>query len=198
MSAGFRVPLPRSPSDVRLVARTARLVLTLPVYAAVAVVVAAATLGLFVLSQNFALVRDVVVLGSLPLQARLVVLAELLPFVGTSYGPVAGTGLLLVAVLAGVNIAMVAYHFREHRVTAAGGGSLAGVLLGALGAGCAACGSAILVGLLSIVGAGGLVLLLPFDGLEFTALAVVALLFSTYWLADGMRGGEINGCPIDL
>jgi len=25
---------------------------------------------------------------------------------------------------------------------------------------------------------------------------VVALLVSTYWLADGMRGGEIRGCPV--
>jgi hypothetical protein len=55
----------------------------------------------------------------------------------------------------------------------------------------------VLVGLLSLVGASGTVLL-PFDGLEFTALAVVALVLSSYWLADGMRGGEINGCPIDL
>jgi hypothetical protein len=51
---------------------------------------------------------------------------------------------------------------------------------------------------LSLFGASGLVLLLPLGGLELSILAVVALLLSTYWLADGMRGGEIRGCPVDL
>jgi hypothetical protein len=35
-------------------------------------------------------------------------------------------------------------------------------------------------------------------GLEFTLVAPVTLLLSTYWLADGMRGGVVNGCPVDL
>jgi hypothetical protein len=26
----------------------------------------------------------------------------------------------------------------------------------------------------------------------------VAVLLSIFWLADGMRGGEIRGCPVDL
>jgi len=195
--AGVR--LPTRTTDLRLVARTARLVLGGPAYAAVALVAAVASLSLFVLSQNLRLVADVVVGGALPLGNRLVVLAELYPFVGSSYGPLQGLVLLLVAGAVGVDLAMVAYHVREHGLSAEGGGGGAlGVLLGALGAGCAACGSAVLVGLLSLVGAGGLVLLLPFEGLELSALALVALGLSMYWLADGMRGGEIRGCPVDI
>ena len=38
----------------------------------------------------------------------------------------------------------------------------------------------------------------PPDGLEFALGAVVVLTLSIYWLADGMRGGEINGCPVDI
>lgn len=41
-------------------------------------------------------------------------------------------------------------------------------------------------------------LLLPFDGFEFVTLAAAVLLLSVFWLADGMRGGEIRGCPVDL
>jgi hypothetical protein len=33
--------------------------------------------------------------------------------------------------------------------------------------------------------------------LELGVLAALSLLLSMFWLADGMRGGEINGCPID-
>ncbi|MFC7098106.1 hypothetical protein [Halobaculum marinum] len=213
-----RVGLPRLPSsrrDARLVARTVRLVLGVPAYAAVAVVVAVLALSGFVLSQNVALVRDTVVGGVLPLDARLTILFEQYPFVGTSYGPVAGAMLVLIAVLTGANVAVVAYHLRENGVlggdgdtgadagpgSGAGGGSLGsavGVVLGALGAGCAACGSAVLVGVLSLVGASGVVLFLPFDGLEFTLLALVPLGLSLFWLADGMRGAEIRGCPVDI
>lgn len=200
MTARLRgVRLPSSRADVRLVARTARLVLSLPGYALVAAVTALVTLSAFVLSQNLALVGDVVVGGSLPVVARLRVLLELYPFVGTSYGLVSGTALLVVAALTGVDIAMVAYHVREHGLSPRGsGGSAAGVVLGALGAGCAACGSAVLAGVLSLVGASGLALLLPFEGVEFAALAAVALVLSMYWLADGMRGGTVAGCPVDL
>ncbi|AXG08120.1 hypothetical protein DU500_11060 [Haloplanus rubicundus] len=174
--------------------RTTRLVLAGPVYAAVAVVAAAVALTGFVLSQNLPFTADALA-GRVPAAALL----ELYPFVGISYDPVTGTVLLLVSFLVGVDIALVAYHVREHRLSAeGGGGSLLGVLLGTLGAGCAACGSAILAGVLSLFGAAGLVTLLPLDGLEFALLALAALVLSIHWLADGMRGGEIRGCPVDL
>jgi hypothetical protein len=193
------VRLPTTRSDVRLVARTARLVLSLPAYTLFASFVTLVTLSAFVLSQNLTLVGDVVVGGSLPFAARLRVLVELYPFVGTSYGVLPGIALVVVAVLTGVDLAMVAYHVREHGLSARGsGGSAAGVALGALGAGCAACGSAVLAGVLSLVGASGLVLLLPLDGAEFALLASVALLLSMYWLAEGMRGGVVGGCPVDV
>ncbi|MFC7136455.1 hypothetical protein [Halobaculum litoreum] len=214
-----RLGLPRLPSsrrDLRLVARTVRLVLGVPAYGALAIVVSVLALSAFVLSQNVALVRDTVVGGALPLDARLTILVEQYPFVGTVYEPLPGAMLVVIALLTGANVAVVAYHLREHgilrreavdgRSDAVGGagasggslGSAVGVALGALGAGCAACGSAVLVGVLSLVGASGVVLFLPFDGLEFTLLALVPLGLSLFWLADGMRGAEIRGCPVDV
>ncbi|AZH25406.1 hypothetical protein [Haloplanus aerogenes] len=185
--------LPTRRADWRLMGRTARLVLGGPLYALVALVAAAVAFTGFVLSQNLALTRDVLA-GRVPAS----VLPELYPFVGTSYSLLTGSIILLVALLVGVDIALVAYHVREHRLSAEGsGGSLIGVLLGTLGAGCAACGSAVLAGLLSLVGAAGILTLLPLDGLEFALLALAALVLSIYWLADGMRGGEIRGCPVD-
>lgn len=192
-----RLPLRRA--DWRLMARTARLVLGGPGYAAVAGTTALATLTGFVVSLNPALVADVVVGGSLPLDARLAVLLGLYPFLGTSFGPLQGTVILAVAALTGVDVALIAYHVREHGVSTRGsGGSAVAVLLGALGAGCAACGSAVLAGLLSLLGVAGLSTVLPLDGLEFALLATVALLLSIHWLAEGMRGGTIRGCPIDV
>ena len=185
--------LPLHADDWRLMSRTARLVLGGPVYAGVALAAAGVALVGFVLSQNVAAVRDVFV-GRVPV----VILTELFPFVGTSYGPVTGAVVVVVAALVGVDVALVTYHVREHRLSAeSGGGSLLGVVLGTLGAGCAACGSAVIAGLLSLFGAAGLVTLLPLDGLEFSILALAALVLSIHWLAEGMRGGEIRGCPVD-
>lgn len=189
--------LPTQRRDWRLLARTVWLVLTIPAYAALALVVALGTLSVFVVSQNLPL-ASFALTGPLPLDARLTILLELYPFVGTVYGPLTGLALLAVATLTGVNVALVAYHVREHGLAVErSGGSAVGVVLGVLGAGCAACGSAILAGVLSLVGATSLLTLLPLEGLEFSLLAAVVLVLSTYWLADGMRGGEIRGCPVD-
>jgi len=189
--------LPTRSADWRLMGRTVRLVLGGPGYALLALLVGLAGLSLFVLSLNTAL-AGFALAGDLAPGARLRVLLGLYPFVGSAYGPIQGGLLVLVSVLLGVDVAMATYHFREHRVTVeAGGASAAGVLLGTLGAGCAACGVPILLGVLSLLGLPSAALLLPFDGLEFAALAAVVLVLSVHWLADGMRGGEIRGCPVD-
>jgi hypothetical protein len=198
MTVGRHLPtLPRSTDDWRLMGRTARLVLSVPGYAVVAVLAAAVGLTLFVFSLNLPLV-GLALTGTLPRSARLTILAKLYPFVGTGFGPVQGGLLVAVAALFGVDVAMVTYHLREHGVSlSGGGGSVVGAVLGALGAGCAACGSALLVGILSLFGVSTTLLFLPLDGLEFALLALVALLLSIHWVADGMRGGRVAGCPVE-
>lgn len=191
--------LPTRRRDWRHMGRTARLVLSVPVYALVAVLAGATGLTLFVITQNIPLVRDLVIFGPLPIGDRLTILANLFPFIGTGFDLV--TSLLLVAIgtLTGINIAMLLYHLREHRVSLGGSsGSVGGVIFGTLGAGCAACGSAVVAGVLGLFGAGWLLAVLPLEGLEFALLGLVILVLSTFWLAEGMRGGEVAGCPINL
>jgi protein-disulfide isomerase len=194
-----RLPaLPSSGDDLRLMGRTARLVLSVPTSAALAVVGAFFGLSAFVFSLNVPLVTFALT-GSLPASGRATILLSLYPFVGTAFDAVQGALLVAVAALFGVDIPMVGYHLREHGVSLSGGGSGAvGAVLGALGAGCAACGSALLVGILSLFGVSASLLFLPLDGLEFALLALFALLLSIYWVAEGMRGGEIGGCPVDI
>ena len=190
--------LPTRSEDWRLLGRTVRLVLGIPTYAGFAAGIAAVALSVFVFSQNLPFVSFVATAPYGP-GTRVSILLELYPFVGTSYGPLTGLALLAVAALTGVNVALVTYHVREHGLSVEqGGGSAVGVALGVLGAGCAACGSAVLVGVLSLIGGAGLVTLLPLEGLEFGLLAAGVLVLSTYWLADGMRGGQIRGCPVDI
>jgi hypothetical protein len=178
--------------------RTVRLVLGVPVYAALGGLATFAGLTLFVVSLNVDLAAFAVT-GDLSTGGRLRILAGLYPFVGSAYGPLQGGLLVAVAGLLGVDVAMAVYHFREHAVSVeSGGASAVGVLLGTIGAGCAACGVPVLLGVLSLFGVSSAALLLPLDGLEFALLAAVTLVLSIHWLADGMRGGEIRGCPVDL
>lgn len=195
----FRASVPTRLRDWRLVARTARLVLTIPVYAALAVFAALASLSVFVLSRNLDLLGAVVLLGDLPLVARLQVLVGLYPGVGNAYAPGAAVLLVVTAALVGVDVALVAYHLREHRLSVRETSSgLAGVALGTLGAGCASCGAAVLAGLLSLVGAGSALALLPLDGLEFALIALATLVLSIYWVVRGLEGGTIRGCPVRI
>ncbi|MFB6184178.1 MAG: hypothetical protein ABEI96_06440 [Haloarculaceae archaeon] len=192
----MRVRVPTTRADWRLIARTARLVLGIPRYALVAGLAWVGALSLFVFSQNLALVGFALG-GALSITDRLSLLVSLYPFAGTAYTLASGTVLVAVATLVAVDVALAVYHLREHRLSVEQGGSAVGVLLGTLGAGCAACGTAVVAGLLSLVGAAGVLAVLPLEGLEFSLLAAAVLVLSIYWLADGMRGGEIDGCPVD-
>lgn len=190
--------LPVRVQDWRLIVRTVRLVLGIPRYAVLTVVSAGLALSLFVFSQNLTFVSFVLT-GPLSIANRLTALIELFPFIGTSYGPLTGAVLVLVSLFTGANIALITYHFAEHdfSVRAGGTGTIA-VGLAVLGAGCAACGSAVLAGLLGVAGATGVLTALPFEGLEFTVLALGLLVVSMHWLVRGLRGGQIRGCPVEV
>jgi hypothetical protein len=198
MSVTRQLRLPTRRRDWRLVGRTVRLVLGIPTYAGVAVVGSLFALTTFAAVQNPDLVGFALT-GSLPAADRLTILVELYPFVGTSYSPVSGALLLLVSALVGVDLSMLAYHVREHglRPEEGAAGTL-GAVLGAFGAGCGACGAVLVTGLLSLLGATGALALLPLEGTELTLAAMAVLVLSVYWLAEGLRGGEIRGCPVDL
>lgn len=189
--------LPTSRDDWRLVGRTVRLVLGDPRYATLAATVAIVAAVLMAIAPNLAFNVDVVLLGDLPLSTKMNAVLIQLPFFGPAE-PIRGALLYTTAAFVGANVALLAYHLLEHQVSVAGGsGSAAGVVLGTLGAGCAACGPAILAGVIGLLGGASLLAALPYDGLEFSALAIAVLVLSMYWLADGMRGGEIRGCPVE-
>lgn len=196
----FRLRLPTRRRDWMITGRAVRLVLSIPAYAGFAVVSAVCGLSLFVFSQNPDLIRFIILHGGRSLAQRATVLVHLYPIVGSTYSILPSTLLLASAALLGVNFSMLAYHLREHDTESRGSsvGGLSGALFGTLGAGCAACGSTVFAGILSAFGATGLLAILPFDGLSFTVIAFVTIVLSIYWVADGMRGARINGCPVDV
>ena len=191
--------LPTRRRDWWLMGRTVRLVLSLPKYTVLAVSYALLALSVFVFTRNLDILQQVILFGEITITARLQIFAEMFPGIGSAYTTEQTILLVTTAALVGVNLALTTYHLLEHRVSLRGGsGSVGGVVLGTLGAGCASCGSALLVGVLLLFGASGVLVALPLDGLEFALLALVLLVLSIYWTAEGLRGGAIRGCPIDI
>ncbi len=189
--------LPRGREDVRLVGRTVGAVLSGPAYAVLALVASVVSLLGIVVAQNMSLFTDVVLFGPLPIEARFEILYYMLPFVSGGTDPVTGTGMVVTSLLVGVNVAMLAYHLNTQGLSVVHStGSITGVVLGTMGAGCAACGAAIASAVLGLFGAAGIMTVLPLGGLEFLLGAIVFVPLSTFWLVQGIQYGD--ACPVDL
>jgi len=92
--------------------------------------------------------------------------------------------IILVAGIAGINIAMLVYLLRRQaKATKEAGASFFGIIAGMVGIGCAACGSVILTSLFGLGFTASLISFLPLDGAEFMILAMLALLFSVYFVS---------------
>lgn len=88
-----------------------------------------------------------------------------------------------IAVLFGIDLAMVVYLLRRRIDNAKKNGiaaGLLGIISGVIGIGCAVCGSFLLTSVLSLLGAAGILSFLPFGGGEFGILGVVLLSVSIY------------------
>jgi uncharacterized membrane-anchored protein len=129
-----------------------------------------------------------------------------LKFIGSLYGTLGSDhtwygiiNILLLAVLFGVNIALLTYYIRRRqeasRSTHLQLASVVGFVSSIFGIGCAACGSVIVTGVLSVFGASGLLLLLPFGGAEFGVLGLVLLLVSIYYLIKRINDPIV--CPLN-
>ena len=191
----MRLSAPTSRDDWRLVVVTAIGVLSRPRFALIAVLASVGALTAIAAVTNPNPFLDLVVFGNLPVRARLEVLADLYPLVGVGYSLTQSLSLVTIAALIGIDIAMVSYYVLAYGAGIAGGsGGVVSAVLATLGAGCSACGPTIAAGLLSAVGAG---FLLPFGGDGLLVLAIVLVVLSIYWIADGLAAAEAEICPLE-
>jgi hypothetical protein len=182
-------PLPSSVAEWRHLGRTVLDVLSVPWYAILAVAVALGALTIFTVSLN-PIVVHLALMGTLPASVRLEVLSRLYPFVGPGVGTHVGVLLVVTATLFGIDVALITSHLRGHGGSAAaGGGGSIRAALGAFGAAAASCAVAMLSGATLLYGDPTVIVLLPFAGLEFTLLALVALLVSIYWATEAIGAG---------
>lgn len=113
-------------------------------------------------------------------------LAGLLGGLFTNFDAVAAFSAMAVPLLFGVDIAMIIYFLRRRRAQLPRGeiaAGLGGAASGAVAAGCAACGSFLLITILSFFGATGALALLPLRGGELGLLSIALLLLSIFLIA---------------
>ena len=108
----------------------------------------------------------------------------LLGSIATNFTLLSATYTIAIAILFGINLAMVVYYLRR-KVSEEKQGGIAtgffGITSGILGMGCAACGSFLLANILSFFGVSGALTFLPLAGGEFGILGVVLLAISIYY-----------------
>ena len=96
---------------------------------------------------------------------------------------------IMIAALFGLCTAMLTYLLRRKRTAAAGRDIIlgsSGATSGAVGIGCAACGSLILGGALPFAGAATALAAIPLDGAEFGILSVVLLFASVLLISRAL------------
>lgn len=123
---------------------------------------------------------------------------NLIGSIATNFTLLSAIYTIIIAILFGMNVAMVAYFLKRRivEVQQAGiGTGFLGITSGVLGMGCAACGSFLLTSILSLFGASWLLSYLPLAGGEFGILGVILLAISLYLTARKIQNPAV--CKIN-
>ncbi|MEX2145352.1 MAG: hypothetical protein WD712_03230 [Candidatus Spechtbacterales bacterium] len=155
---------------------------------------------LSVLFPNFSFIKAVFA-SSAPIEKKAIILASLTANIGANNSLFSIVIIIAISVLFAVNFAMIVFMIRKNRsaVYDKGKGNLLGIsgglITGALGIGCAACGSLILTPVAISIGATGILAALPYGGTEFGFLGIGLFMVSIYSLSKKINDPAV--CPID-
>ena len=130
----------------------------------------------------------------IPLAQKLDLPISLLGSIVTNFTILSASYTIAIAILFGVNLAMVTYFLRR-RVDDVKQSGIAtgffGITSGVIGMGCAACGSFLLMSILSLFGASWILSFLPLGGGEFGILGVILLTVSLYMTAKQIQNPAV-------
>ncbi len=179
--------------------RTLFHILLQPRYLLLAVCVSGVVFTFALWLPNFSLIGTVVFTSEISLLEKFLFLGRLYGSITTNFTIVSATYTIATSVLFGINVALLWYYIKSvtdasPTLTVTGATSIGGLVSGILGVGCAACGTFIVTSALSVVGAAGIITVLPFGGQEFGFIAVFLLFFSIYTILHKIQTPKI--CPI--
>lgn len=157
-----------------------------PLYSCLALFVGSVVLMTAILLPNSALIGEVLSSTTFAVPDKITFIWSLLGMIETNFTIASASYTTIIAALFGINLALLVYYIRERQGAFSNQGGMLGVgglLSGILGIGCAACGTFVLSALVSVLGLGWLITLLPFGGQEFGYLGVVLTGYAVYWTA---------------
>ena len=169
-----------------------------PMYIFLALITSLVVFAFAVWLPNIPLIVKVMGHPGIPLTQKLDLPISLLGSIVTNFTILSASYTIAIAILFGVNLAMIVY-FLKRRIddlqqTGIGTGFF-GITSGVLGMGCAACGSFLLTSTLSLFGASGILAYLPLAGGEFGILGVILLAASLYMTAKKIQNPAV--CKIN-
>ncbi len=164
---------------------TAFQILTTPKYLLLALVASVVIFTAAIWLPNLKLILIVLASASLPDSLRF--LGSLYGSIYTNFAVVSAAYTLSISLLFGTQVAFLTYYVRRvHRqfsgVGNAGTASILGLVSGALGIGCAACGTFIFASVLALFGTASVITFLPLGGQEFGFVGVALLVYANYSL----------------
>lgn len=161
-----------------------------PLYVLLATSTAAIVFMAAVWLPNLRLLWEVWSLSQITLFQKVSFAFNLAGSIQTNFTVISASYTILISLLFGINIACFVYYFKQRGLSWRGTETslgLGGLVIGAFGIGCAACGTFILTSLLSLFGATAFLTLLPFGGQEFGFLGVGLLALSTYLILKQLK-----------
>lgn len=155
-------------------------------YVILAIVVAILVFSFAVWLPNWRLIFTIITSNSVSFTEAVSIMFSLFLSIGTNFTIVSASYTIAIAVLFGMNVSLLTYYISikkgSFQVKGVGLGA-GGLISGIFGIGCAACGTFILASVLALIGAGGVLVFLPFGGEEFGILGVVLIGSAIYWTA---------------
>ncbi len=163
-------------------------------YVVLALCIALSTFVFAVWLPNLPLIARVLTDADISFVQKLELPLSLLGSITTNFTSLSASYTIAISVLFGMNAAMLVFLLRRRISDVQQSGiatSFLGVTSGALGIGCAACGSFLLTTVLSIFGASGILIFLPLGGAEFGVLGVILLSLSLYLTAKQIQNPAV-------
>lgn len=165
-----------------------------PLYALLALITSAVVFAFAVWFPNISLIVEIMGHPGISFSQKLDLPISLLGSITTNFTLLSASYTIAIALLFGVNLAMVIYFLKRKISEVKQSGittGFLGIASGVLGMGCAACGSFLLTSSLSLVGASGILAFLPLAGGEFGILGVILLSVSIYLIAKQIQNPAV-------
>ncbi len=145
---------------------------------------------------NIRLIGVVLLSGTASVYQKFSFVFSLYGSIGTNFTLVSASYTIAIAVLFGINVALLTYYIRKIRgnignIKSTGAVGIGGLVSGIFGIGCAACGTFVLTSVLALFGATGFLAILPFGGEEFGFLGVGLLLYSIYLVLKKIQASMV-------